>query len=86
MDAGWIAALVSAAAIGSGLVAGVFGVTLACNVPLNKALAAADPQSVSSGGAWRRYARPWTAWNHLRTLMSLAASIAFAVALMRISR
>ncbi|WP_149537796.1 anthrone oxygenase family protein [Siccirubricoccus phaeus] len=57
---------------------GTFGVTLACNLPLNEMLAAseapADPAAAAM--AWRRYARPWTAWNHVR---SLAATLAFGL-------
>jgi uncharacterized membrane protein len=53
--------------------AGAFIVTIAVNVPLNNALAAADPQSDAGQRLWARYLRVWTAWNHLRAISSLAA-------------
>jgi uncharacterized membrane protein len=56
-------------------------VTMTCNVPRNERLArlsAADPAAQS---AWREYVDGWTRWNHVRTVASLAAAAAFAVAL-----
>jgi uncharacterized membrane protein len=47
--------------------AGVLWVTIAFNLPLNDALAAAPVTPASAGDVWRGYAAPWTAWNHLRT-------------------
>ena len=52
---------------------GAFVVTIAANVPLNNALAAADPGSAHADHLWARYLRVWTAWNHLRAVASLAA-------------
>lgn len=72
----------AAAAIGGVLyVAGMFGVTMVCNVPLNNALAAADPAAPASAGQWANYVRDWTRWNHLRTLASAAACGLFIAAL-----
>jgi uncharacterized membrane protein len=56
-------------------------VTMRLNVPLNNALAAAQPESVQARGLWTRYLAEWTAWNHLRTAASLAAAAAFVGAL-----
>jgi uncharacterized membrane protein len=56
-------------------------VTRACNIPRNDALARLDPSSVAAGNAWREYLRGWNAWNHVRTVTALAASVAFVVAL-----
>ncbi len=53
---------------------GAIGVTLICNVPRNNALAKLDPSSAEAGRAWARYLSEWTAWNHVRTLASLASS------------
>jgi uncharacterized membrane protein len=50
---------------------GNVAVTMVCNVPLNNALAAADPASADA--LWSRYLSTWTAWNHVRTLSCLAA-------------
>jgi uncharacterized membrane protein len=48
-------------------------VTMVFNVPLNNALAAADPASTGGAALWSRYLSTWTAWNHVRTLSCLAA-------------
>jgi uncharacterized membrane protein len=60
---------------------GCFGVTVAANVPLNDALAAADPDDPAAVDGWARYLARWTAWNHVRTLASLLAAALFVVAL-----
>lgn len=58
---------------------GVFVVTGAKNVPMNTRLEAArEPASV----ARREFERPWLAWNHVRTVASLAAFGLAVVALM----
>ena len=58
---------------------GAIGVTIACNVPLNNALASVDPENGEV--IWRRYVRRWTAWNHVRTVSGLLAATLFAIAL-----
>jgi uncharacterized membrane protein len=60
---------------------GMFGVTMFYNVPLNNALAAADPATADGVAMWGRYMKEWTLWNHVRTVTSLAASILFMVAI-----
>jgi uncharacterized membrane protein len=55
-------------------------VTLAFNVPLNKALARADANNPDSVSLWRRYLRRWTVWNHIRTGASLAAAALLVLA------
>ncbi len=75
-------ALISPPASGAGyLIAGgavylvgSFLVTMAFNVPRNNQLAAADPQTESAARLWSEYLRSWTAWNHVRTVASLAAT------------
>lgn len=62
--------------------AGTFAVTAAGNVPLNEALAGADPDTPAGAEAWARYVGPWTAWNHVRTAAALAATVAFVLALL----
>jgi len=63
--------------------AGVIGVTIVANVPLNDALAAVDPGSdAAAAGGWGRYLGRWTAWNHVRATASLGASGLLAVALL----
>ncbi len=56
-------------------------VTAAFNVPLNNALAAMEPGGAEGAELWTRYLSTWTAWNHLRTLASLAAAAAFFMAI-----
>jgi uncharacterized membrane protein len=59
---------------------GCFGVTLACNVPLNNRLAGLD--GAPAAEYWPRYAAPWLRWNHVRTAASLLASGLFVAALL----
>lgn len=60
---------------------GAFAVTLAFNVPLNEALAAAAPTAQSAAAIWQDYAQPWITWNTLRMIASLLALFCFAAAL-----
>jgi uncharacterized membrane protein len=62
-------------------VLGTFLATIAFNVPLNEALAAARPDSTEGAELWARYLRDWTAWNTLRTLAALVAAALLTVAL-----
>jgi uncharacterized membrane protein len=57
---------------------GVLGVTFEFNVPLNQTLAAAKP----GAEAWRHYARPWTGWNHVRTICAILAFALMVAALL----
>lgn len=62
---------------------GTIGVTGACNVPRNDALAKLDASSVEAAAAWARYLASWTAWNHVRTVAALAAAGLLTLALAR---
>ena len=53
---------------------GVPGVTMAHNVPRNDALARLDPDDPGAPAAWERYAREWTAANHVRTIAGVVAA------------
>jgi hypothetical protein len=64
---------------------GTILVTIACNVPLNDALAAVDPLSADAGPVWTNYLKTWTAWNHVRTITALAAAASFIIPLCRAS-
>lgn len=56
-------------------IAGTFGVTMLCNVPLNEALAAAHAGPEATA-LWGRYLTTWTTWNHVRTgCAALAATM-----------
>lgn len=56
-------------------VLGMFGVTMARNVPLNNRLVAAPDET------WAGYLTEWTRWNHVRTIASLAGVVLFVLAL-----
>ena len=64
-------------------VIGTLGVTAACNVPRNDALAAVAPSAAGAADVWSRYLDEWTLWNHVRTVAALAAAAALTMALMR---
>ncbi len=67
--------------LGATLYLVTIAVTAAYHVPRNEALANVDPGSGQANGAWRSYAGAWTAWNHVRTVTSLAAATTFVHAL-----
>lgn len=60
---------------------GSFGVTVAANVPRNDALAKLDPGTREAASYWSVYVREWTAWNHVRTVASAGAALAYVLAL-----
>lgn len=60
---------------GGVFLAGVFLVTMICNVPMNNALASLPPTDPDGATRWAAYVANWTAWNHLRTIASLAAAV-----------
>jgi uncharacterized membrane protein len=52
-------------------------ITIGFNIPLNDHLAAVDPAGLNPAeGAreWAAYYRPWTAWNHARSVVSLVGA------------
>ena len=59
---------------------GVFGVTAAFNVPLNEQLARPAAEAPGVGAAWASYEPSWTRWNHVRTVASIGATLAWVVA------
>ena len=56
---------------------GVVGITRACNIPRNDALARVAPDSADAVAVWRDYLRGWTLWNHVRTAAGLVAALLF---------
>jgi len=62
-------------------VVGMLVVTMVFNVPLNDALAAADPSSPEAASLWARYLKDWTFWNHVRTAASAGACVLFVSAI-----
>lgn len=79
--AGWIATSHYVLAGALAYLLGALVVTIVCNIPRNNALAALDPREQSSHALWQQYLREWTVWNHVRTLASIAAAVAFCLAL-----
>jgi uncharacterized membrane protein len=63
---------------------GVFGITMAVNVPLNNRLAALDASGRDSWPQWRHYLERWTWWNHIRALAGLLASLALTLSAARL--
>ena len=59
---------------------GSFVVTAAVNIPLNNRLADVTPADPEAEATWDDYLTRWTAWNHVRTVSSLAAAGILAVA------
>lgn len=62
-------------------VVGMFVVTMVFNVPLNNALAAAQPASSEAAALWARYLSDWTWWNHVRAVASTLALVLFIAAI-----
>lgn len=60
---------------------GSFLVTVVFNVPLNDSLAAVAPASAEGANVWQQYLSSWVAWNHVRTIASLASLACFIFAL-----
>lgn len=58
-------------------VVGTFLVTMVGNVPWNERLAPVAPESEEATEIWRGYLQEWTLWNHVRTIASLMAAVAF---------
>ncbi|MBU7583147.1 MAG: DUF1772 domain-containing protein [Nostoc sp. TH1S01] len=60
---------------------GTIVVTIAFNVPLNDALAIANPDSTEGANLWARYLSNWTFWNHVRTIAVFGAATLLTIAL-----
>jgi uncharacterized membrane protein len=60
---------------------GAIAVTVFANVPLNRALAAIDPNAAQSAAFWSDYLSRWMMWNHVRFTTSLLAMLAFVLGL-----
>jgi uncharacterized membrane protein len=60
---------------------GAILLTIVYHVPRNDALATLDPDEPGAASHWDRYARTWTAWNHARTVLPLAAAAMLTIAL-----
>jgi uncharacterized membrane protein len=65
------------AAAGALSLAGVFVVTAAGNVPMNKRLDELDPDNPDAAAYWNRYLVVWTRWNHGRVVASIGSALLF---------
>lgn len=61
---------------------GHIAVTIGINVPMNNALAAANPESAQAAALWTTFLDRWVFWNHVRALACTGAMAAFVLALM----
>lgn len=62
---------------------GSMGVTMVRNVPLNDKLAAISPSANDMETQWHAYRKPWTRWNHVRTVACILAAAAFVIEISR---
>ncbi|MGI5425090.1 DUF1772 domain-containing protein [Streptomyces sp. CA-179760] len=60
---------------------GSFGLTMVANVPRNDALLRLEPGTPEAAAYWPAYVREWTMWNHVRTVASAGAALAYVLAL-----
>lgn len=60
---------------------GCFGVTMVANVPRNEILGRLDPGTSEAAAYWPSYVREWTFWNHVRTVASAGAAVAYVLAI-----
>lgn len=60
---------------------GTIGVTVVGNIPLNDALAIANPTSPEGATLWLKYLTDWTFWNHVRTIAAFFAAALFSLSL-----
>jgi uncharacterized membrane protein len=56
-------------------------VTVAYHIPHNDALMTVDPDAAGAGTTWSHFVAPWLAWNHVRTVTSLAGTVSLVLAL-----
>lgn len=64
--------------------AGVIGVTAAFNIPLNNVLATFT--ATDAPGRWPQYVASWLAWNHVRTVCAVVATVLYAAGLIAYER
>lgn len=83
LAAAWFASGPAAGLLWTGAILYTLGVpivTILGNVPMNERLALLDADGAEGVAYWETYLVGWTRWNTLRTLVSYAAAIIFAVA------
>lgn len=56
-------------------------ITIIFNVPLNEKLAKLQSNSPDAAHYWAMYINKWTFWNHVRTVLAIAAMASFILSL-----
>lgn len=56
-------------------------ITVIYHVPHNEQLMKVDPTGAGASAAWQHFYPSWIAWNHARTLTSLAGTVSLVLAL-----
>lgn len=72
-------------AAGALYVFGVFGVTGIRNVPMNRQLDGMPLGGVAARNYWPAYVRGWIVWNHVRSLASAGAMVAYLLGALQIA-
>jgi uncharacterized membrane protein len=67
--------------VGSALYLVAVVLTIVYHIPRNNALDTVDPTGADAAQRWRAYLPGWTAWNHVRTIASLAGATALILAI-----
>ncbi len=67
--------------VGAGLSLLSFVITVACNVPPNRALDGLDVSAATTERAWVGYVASWTRWNTARTVASAASVPAYLLSM-----
>lgn len=78
--AAWIAAG------GACYLVGTFGVTMICNVPMNRRLDAMDHAAPATHAYWALYLKNWTFWNTVRTIAPMLSTISFLIGFHHLAR
>jgi len=65
---------------------GTFGVTVVFNVPMNNALAQAQPSAAVAAVQWPAYVGRWVQWNHVRVVMGIVAALSFTWGAVQLGR
>lgn len=63
---------------------GCFAVTAMFNVPLNNQLETVTAHDPGASVAWSSYVAGWQPWNHVRTLATLLAALAYLIAVSKL--
>ena len=60
--------------------AGVVIITFSMHVPWNDALSHVSLPNLAAADVWAEYSAKWTAWNHVRSVLAVAAFVLLAMA------